>query len=52
MAETKMNVQLIAHTQLSDEFKQTLDYRKYDESGEYFTNTLDDLHPTDGQVVA
>lgn len=52
MAETKMNVQLIAHTQLSDEFKQTLDYRKYDESGEYFTNTLDDLHPTDGQAVA
>ncbi|WP_261383114.1 FAD-dependent thymidylate synthase [Bacillus licheniformis] len=47
-----MNVQLIAHTQLSDEFKQTLDYRKYDESGEYFTNTLDDLHPTDGQAVA
>ncbi|UAL27874.1 FAD-dependent thymidylate synthase [Bacillus paralicheniformis] len=52
MAETKMNVQIIAHTQLSDEFKQTLDYRKYDESGEYFTNTLDDLHPTDGQAVA
>lgn len=52
MAETKMNVQLIAHTQLSDEFKQTLDYRKYDESGEYFTNTLDDLHPTGGQAVA
>ncbi|TWK51979.1 FAD-dependent thymidylate synthase [Bacillus licheniformis] len=52
MAETKMNVQLLAHTQLSDEFKQTLDYRKYDESGEYFTNTLDDLHPTDGQAIA
>lgn len=52
MAETKMNVQLIAHTQLSDEFKQTLDYRKYDESGEYYTNTLDDLHQTDGQAVA
>ncbi|WP_241657038.1 FAD-dependent thymidylate synthase [Bacillus glycinifermentans] len=52
MAETKMNVQLIAHTQLSDEFKQTLDYRKYDESGEYFTNALDDLSPTDGQAVA
>lgn len=47
-----MNVQLIAHTQLSDEFKQTLDYRKYDESGEYYTNTLDDLHQTDGQAVA
>ncbi|QAT67809.1 FAD-dependent thymidylate synthase [Bacillus glycinifermentans] len=47
-----MNVQLIAHTQLSDEFKQTLDYRKYDESGEYFTNALDDLSPTDGQAVA
>lgn len=52
MAETKMNVQIISHTQLSDEFKQTLDYRKYDESGEYFTNTLDDLHPTDGQAIA
>ncbi|WP_254123608.1 FAD-dependent thymidylate synthase [Bacillus licheniformis] len=46
MAETKMNVQLIAHTQLSEKFIHSLDY------GEFAENPLDDHDVTDGQAVA
>lgn len=41
-----MNVQLIAHTQLSEKFIHSLDY------GEFAENPLDDHDVTDGQAVA
>ncbi|MDQ9094287.1 FAD-dependent thymidylate synthase [Bacillus licheniformis] len=46
MAETKMNVQLLAHSQLSEKFIHSLDY------GEFAENLLDDHDVTDGQAVA
>ncbi|MCP6682970.1 FAD-dependent thymidylate synthase [Bacillus nakamurai] len=48
-----MNVQLIAHTQLSDKFYHSLDYGEFDVIRECFDdNTLDDHGTTDGQAVA
>ncbi|WP_260981808.1 FAD-dependent thymidylate synthase [Bacillus pumilus] len=53
MAETKMNVQLLAHTQLSDKFYRTLDHVTYDSTrGRCVGNYFDDFDPTDGQAVA
>jgi len=50
MAETKMNVQLIAHTQLSDEFFDSFD--ELDNVGNYDHNFINSLDTTDGQAVA
>nr|MDF9458041.1 FAD-dependent thymidylate synthase [Bacillus pumilus] len=53
MAETKMNVQLLAHTQLSDKFYRSLDYGNYDVFlGRCDGNHFDDFGATDGQAVA
>lgn len=45
MAETKMNVTLLAHTQLSYDFRADFGELPY-------SNMLDDLNATDGQAVA
>jgi thymidylate synthase (FAD) len=45
-----MNVKLIAHTQLSEEFYDTFD--EYNDLLEYSGNKLDKLGATDGQMVA
>lgn len=50
MAETKMNVALLAHTQLSDKF-----YDSFDEHNEFLEctgNKFANLNATDGQAVA
>ncbi|MEK4311768.1 FAD-dependent thymidylate synthase [Bacillus sp. FSL P2-0092] len=53
MAETKMNVQLLAHTQLSDKFYRSLDHGNYDVFlGRCDGNHFDDYGATDGQAVA
>ncbi|XOT28915.1 FAD-dependent thymidylate synthase [Bacillus subtilis subsp. subtilis] len=50
MTETKMNVQLIAHTQLSDKFYDSFD--ELDSVGNYDFNYLSQLDTTDGKLVA
>lgn len=50
MAETKMNVTLLAHTQLSEKFSDSFD--TFNEFLEYTGNELDRLGATDGQAVA
>ncbi|MEK4559539.1 FAD-dependent thymidylate synthase [Bacillus sp. FSL K6-0036] len=50
MAETKMNVQLLAHTQLSDKFYDSFD--ELDSVGNYDFNYLSKLDTTDGKLVA
>ncbi|WEY98908.1 FAD-dependent thymidylate synthase [Bacillus subtilis] len=50
MAETKMNVQLIAHTKISDEFFDSL--TEVDSEGDYDFNHLLLHDTTDGQAVA
>lgn len=55
MAETKMNIQLIAHTQLSEKFRSQFDYELrggYDGDQPYYLNSLEELEATDGQAVA
>ncbi|MFX0572883.1 hypothetical protein [Bacillus pumilus] len=53
MTETKMNVQLLAHTQLSDKFYRSLDHGIYDVFlGRCDGNHLDDYEATDAQSVA
>ncbi|MEK5298649.1 FAD-dependent thymidylate synthase [Bacillus sp. FSL R5-0659] len=53
MAETKMNVKLLAHTQLSDKFYRSLDHGNYDAIlGRCDGNHFDDYEATDGQAVA
>lgn len=53
MAETKMNVKLLAHTQLSDKFYRSLDHGNYDAIlGRCDGNHFDDYGATDGQAVA
>ncbi|MEC1584384.1 FAD-dependent thymidylate synthase [Bacillus spizizenii] len=50
MAETKMNVQLIAHTKISDEFFDSL--TEVDSEGDYDFNHLLVHDVTDGQAIA
>ncbi|PAE24045.1 FAD-dependent thymidylate synthase [Bacillus sp. 7894-2] len=50
MAEVKMNVKLMAHTKLSEEFYESFD--KFDEFLNYDGNTLDATGATDGQAIA
>jgi len=50
MTETKMNVTLLAHTQLSDKFYDSFD--EHNEFLEYTGNKLANLNATDGQAVA
>ncbi|MGG2988723.1 FAD-dependent thymidylate synthase [Geobacillus stearothermophilus] len=45
-----MNVKLLAHTQLSEEFYDTFD--EYDDIFRYYGNKLDKMGVTDGQAVA
>ncbi|MEG7333255.1 FAD-dependent thymidylate synthase [Bacillus sp. 0102A] len=53
MTETKMNVQLIAHTQLNEEFYRSLNYGNYDVIlGCFDGNHVEDNDVTDGQAVA
>lgn len=55
MAETKMNVQLIAHTQLNEKFRSQFDYELrggYDGDQPYYLNSLEELEATDGQAIA
>lgn len=53
MAETKMNVQLIVHTQLNEKFYRSLNYGNYDVIlGCFDGNHVEDHDVTDGQAVA
>ncbi|MGF9973590.1 FAD-dependent thymidylate synthase [Bacillus velezensis] len=53
MAETKMNVQLLAHTQLNEKFYRSLNYGNYDVIlGCFDGNHVEDHDITDGQAVA
>ncbi|MGG1042542.1 FAD-dependent thymidylate synthase [Bacillus velezensis] len=53
MAETKMNVQLLAYTQLNEKFYRSLNYGNYDVIlGCFDGNHVEDHDVTDGQAVA
>ncbi|MEK5323345.1 FAD-dependent thymidylate synthase [Aeribacillus sp. FSL M8-0254] len=52
MAETKMNVKLLAHTRLSEEFRKQFDYGEHTFPDGYENNELNDMSVTDGQAVS